>query len=422
MGFDIIKLILTNILLIIFAYQVFYFAYGFFKKAGTYTAKEQHRYAVLVCARNESTVIPYIVKSVLEQDYPKDRFKIYVCADNCTDDTAEAARRAGAVVYERFNEKQKGKGYALDYLLHMIWKDEGADAYEGFFVFDADNLLKKDFIAQMNTHFDNGFRVITSLRNSKNFSHNWITGCSSLWFIREARFINHPRMELGIPCFVTGTGYLVHSGLLHELGGWPFHLLTEDAEFTVECMLRKEKIGYCDTAVCYDEQPVSVRDTWNQRIRWTKGLYTVFYKYHAPLLKGLFSKRCFIHYDFLITLCSGFVFLASIILLVIVNAVQAGGVNAAFWLLIWNTFWQGFLSAYLLFFAMALLTTLAEWKVIYGETYKKILYCFAFPIFMAFYAPMAVIALLVKVKWKHIDHIFTELDGGIQGEKEETKR
>ena len=56
----------------------------------------QKRFAVLVAARNEESVIGSLVESLLAQDYPKELFDVYVIPNNCSDDTAEAARRAGA--------------------------------------------------------------------------------------------------------------------------------------------------------------------------------------------------------------------------------------------------------------------------------------------------------------------------------------
>ena len=68
----------------------------------------------------------------------------------------------------------------------------------------------------------------------------------------------------------------------------PFHLLTEDIEFTVHNILRGEKIGFCKNAVLYDEQPVLFSQSWCQRMRWAKGYLQVFKKYGAELFKGIF--------------------------------------------------------------------------------------------------------------------------------------
>jgi cellulose synthase/poly-beta-1,6-N-acetylglucosamine synthase-like glycosyltransferase len=67
----------------------------------------------VVPAHDEANGIAATVKSLQAVDYPKHLFRVVVVADNCTDDTAERARAAGAVVLERFNQELRGKGYAL---------------------------------------------------------------------------------------------------------------------------------------------------------------------------------------------------------------------------------------------------------------------------------------------------------------------
>lgn len=81
---------------------------------------------------------------------------MFVVADNCTDNTAKVAREHGAICYERFDDAHRTKGYALEFLFDRIEEDYGRMSFEGYFVFDADNLLKKDFVTKMNDAFDSG--------------------------------------------------------------------------------------------------------------------------------------------------------------------------------------------------------------------------------------------------------------------------
>ena len=104
-------------------------------------------------------VIAQLIRSVRAQKYPEELIDIFVVADNCTDNTAQAAREAGAVVYERHNTYAVGKGYALRFLLENIFKNFGEYAYDGFFVFDADNVLDCRFVEEMNRTFSDGYEV-----------------------------------------------------------------------------------------------------------------------------------------------------------------------------------------------------------------------------------------------------------------------
>ena len=114
--------------------------------------------------------------------------------------------RAGAIVYERFNQSKKGKGYALNFLFRTLAR-EGRDQYDAYFIFDADNLVDPNFVLEMNKVYDQGgYGAITCYRNSRNFGANWISAGYAIWFLREARFLNFPRMLLGTNCHVSGTG------------------------------------------------------------------------------------------------------------------------------------------------------------------------------------------------------------------------
>ena len=401
---EILLKILPNIFILLFLYQFIYLLVGLFKKPMLFEAKKQHRYAILISAKNEENVIAHLIHSILNQEYPKELIQVFVVADNCSDQTADVSRGAGATVYERYDSQQLGKGYALQYLLRQIDKDYGLDTFEGYLVFDADNLLEKNYIQEINKVFDNGYRIITSYRNSKNYGSNWISAGTGLWFLREAKFINNARMQLGVSCLVSGTGFLMHRDIVKSNDGWNFFLLTEDVQFSVNSILKGEKIGYCGDAVFYDEQPLRFTDSWNQRLRWTKGFYQVFYEYGSQLLKRFFTTASFTCYDVLITLTPGFVFLASVLLIGVITAINSAMVMSVYFAQILHTFLLACATSYLLFFLLGMSTTLAEWKRIYCPNRKKILYMFTFLIFMFTYVPLSVIALFVKIKWKPILH------------------
>ena len=86
-----------------YAYQFFYIAVSLLKKAKSHKTDKLHNYAILIAARNEQSVIENLIQSIKSQDYPQELVTVFVVADNCTDSTAQIAERAGAVVYERFN-------------------------------------------------------------------------------------------------------------------------------------------------------------------------------------------------------------------------------------------------------------------------------------------------------------------------------
>ena len=152
-----------------YAYQLYYVLVVLTRKPKAITAKKNHKFAVMISARNEEAVIGNLIHSIKVQNYPQELIDVFVVADNCTDDTAKIARESGAIVFPRFNDKEVGKGYALDYCLKCIWQQYPDAGYEAYFVFDADNVLDPNYFREMNKTFDNGAKASTSYRNSKNY-------------------------------------------------------------------------------------------------------------------------------------------------------------------------------------------------------------------------------------------------------------
>lgn len=396
--------IIGIVFMICYFYQIVYLGVGLLKKAKKPTLQDpkQHRYAVLVAARNEEGVIGALVESVVAQSYPQELLDIYVVADNCTDQTAQVAARAGATVYSRQNTEQVGKGYALEFLIQRIWKS--GKAYDGYFVFDADNLLDRNYISEMNRNFAAGDRLVTGYRNSKNYADNWISAGYSLWFLRESRFLNQPRACLNTSCAISGTGFLVHHDILKKNGGWAHFLLTEDIEFTVDSILKGEKIGYCSTAVLYDEQPTLFSQSWRQRMRWARGYLQVFQSYGTALVATLFKKRSFACMDMIMTIMPAIVLTMMTLIINGIALIAALRLDADFVLPLIGSMFGAALNAYGFLFAIGLITGLAEWKNIHASPGQKILSFLTFPLFMLTYIPISFCALFMPVQWKPITH------------------
>ena len=395
-----------------YAYQIVYLFVGLIGKGrgGRENAK-LHRYAAVVAARNESAVIANLIRTLKEQNYPSELLDIYVIADNCTDNTAQISRQAGAYVYERFNKVQVGKGYALEYLFRHIFEDKGETAYDGFFVFDADNIVDRDFVREMNKMFDTGeYTALTSYRNSQNFCANWISAGYALWFLRESRFLNRPRTQLGVNCAVSGTGFLVSAQAVREDAGWPYHLLTEDIEFSIACATRGRRIGYCGKAVIYDEQPEKFKQSWDQRLRWSKGFYQVDFKYGLSLLKGCFTNKTnkFSCYDMLMTVAPGMlltlVMLAMNLMLLVTCFTEPAYIARRIFHEASGAVISAIVMFYISLFTFGAATTITEWKKIAATTKQKIFYTFTFPLFLFTYVPIAIVALVRKVEWRPIKH------------------
>ncbi|WP_322180430.1 glycosyltransferase family 2 protein [Neglectibacter caecimuris] len=362
------------------------------------------RYAVLIAARNEQAVIGQLLDSIRGQEYPAELIDTYVVADNCTDSTAQVAASHGAMVYQRQNKAQVGKGFALAFLLGKLQEEHGEKRYDGYFVFDADNLLDPHYIAEMNKVFSSGHRVVTGYRNTKNFEDNWITAGYGLWFLRESEYLNRPRDTLNIGCAVSGTGFLFADSILKEQGGWDWFCLTEDLEFTAEMVIRGEKIAYCGDAVLYDEQPSSFKQSLRQRSRWIKGYFQVIAEHGGDLLHTLTATGRFACYDMLMNTIPAAVLT---VLSFLVNTVMffVGMVSARHEMgLFAFSVISALVNSYGVLFLMGLMPLVTERKRIRCSRRKRVLYAFTFPLFVFTFGIAMLLAVFGNVEWKPIRH------------------
>lgn len=395
-----IKMINYIIMLIFFAcyaYQFFYIPAALLKRKEPLPDGSAHRFAVLIAARNEETVIGSLIDSLKHQNYPTELIDIYVVADNCTDHTAETAVSHGAAVFERSDQTWVGKGYALNFLLGQI-----EESYDAYLVFDADNIVDPNFVREINKTFSAGYEIVTGYRNSKNYGDNWISSGYGLWFLREAQYLNRPRAMLGVSCGVSGTGFMFSRRILEQCGGWNFFLLTEDIEFTAYNIIRGEKVGYCRSAVFYDEQPTSFRQSVRQRMRWVQGYLQVLHRYGGKLLKGCIhgSFSCF---DMLMNIAPAAI-LAWVSVLINLASAVFRFVNGADVLTVILSIGQSLVNLCLTVSVLGLITMISEWKQIRCTTGRKLLSIVTFPLFMLTYLPVTVVAILCKPSWKPIIH------------------
>ena len=242
----------------------------------------------------------------------------------------------------------------------------------------------------------------------------WGFGLSSVRFICGTQEI-HKELERRIAKFAGTDDAILYSSCFDANGGLFETLLgPEDAVISDELnhasIIDGVRISYCPTAVLYDEQPITFRDSWNQRFRWAKGFYQVFAHYAGGLVKGTLTNPRgyrFACYDMLMTIAPGMLLsIISILFNTIIIVLAATGVMSTGVAIASSVTSVVFcLCNYIVFmFVFGVLTTFVEWDSIRTTTAKKIRYMFTFPFFMLTYIPIALIALVKKAAWKPIRH------------------
>ena len=291
----ILKQVLVYILTAYWCYQTAISLCSLIKlKDKPYLTNKNHKFMAIIPAHNEEMVVSNLIESLKNQTYDKNLYDIYVIADNCTDNTANVARRAGAIVLERFDPAHKTKGYALQWFLKQKI-EENAD-YDAFFVFDADNIVDKDFILNMNKKLCQGEDVVQGYRDIKNPTDNWITAGYALFYWTMHRLYHLARYNVGLSTLLNGTGFMVRFDVVKP-NGWQTETLTEDIEFSLKRIIKGKKLGWATDAIVYDEQPTSFKQSWSQRSRWTVGHMQCMKRYTGELFNSVKEHRSLVTFD-----------------------------------------------------------------------------------------------------------------------------
>lgn len=297
---DILEYIIYGIqyfLLFFWGYWMIISLFGFGKAKKLNSKLPEKRFLILVPAHNEEKVIGSLVENLLNLEYPKELYDVVVIADNCTDNTAEISRKLGAGVIEHFSKpgELKGKPYGIKYALDVIG-DDLTKKYDGVAFFDADNLVSINYLQEMNKHLLRGDKLIQCYLDSKNPNDNWITLSYATSYYYMNRSWQLAKSRIGLGNAVGGTGFCVDTNLLNEVG-WTARSLTEDLEFTMQCLLRGIPAKWSHHARVYDEKPEGFIASCVQRLRWARGHWDVCFKYTLPLLWRFIKKLDFRAFD-----------------------------------------------------------------------------------------------------------------------------
>lgn len=387
-------------------YNVIISLFGIYKKKRLDTIEPTNRFALLVAAHNEEAVVGDIILSLNRLDYPKELYDIFVVADNCNDDTAKNARAKGAIVYERFTEGKRGKGFAMEWMFSKIFKME--KKYDSVVIFDADNIAAKNFLTEMNKKLLDGYKVVQGYLDSKNPKDTWITACYSISFWQNNRMFQLARDNMGISSQLGGTGLCIDIEVLKQLG-WGVSCLTEDLEFTCKLVFNGYKVGFAHAAVVYDEKPLTLRQSWSQRRRWMQGYADVSGRYFFKLLKKGILERSLTAIDCAIYTIQPVLFI--IMGMVTVIGLIQGGINM-----------YGYLSGATGIMGGGKMNPLTIMTVIFTVflylytpfllildkklDFKIILYYIIMPIYQITWFPIAIQGIMRKndKEWSHTKH------------------
>lgn len=262
-----------------------------------------YRYAVLVCAHNESAVVGDIVRNLQAVDYPKSLYDVYVICDNCTDNTADIVRANGGIALERHDPRRKGKGYGIQWALEQLWLREiDGIEYDAIAFFDADNLVTPNLLRMASIKLREGYEVLQVYLDSKNPRDTWVSKSYAFAYWATNRIYQLARENLGLSAQLGGTGMVMSVDVLKRYG-WGATSLTEDLEFTALYILNEgRRVAWVHDARIFDEKPLGMKPSYIQRTRWMKGHFDCAERYTWPLLKQFLRRPRLLYLDMAIYL------------------------------------------------------------------------------------------------------------------------
>lgn len=366
------------------------------KEAGVDDTKYR-KYALVIAAHNEQLVIENAIDSLKKLDYPKEKYEIFVVADNCTDRTAEIAGNAGATVFKRTDNNARGKGYALEWVFEKLFELDRK--FDSIVVFDADNIVDKSFLKNINKQHLKGLRVVQGYIDSKNPNDSWITYAYSISFWSINKLFQQSRANLNLSCQLCGTGFSVDVDVLKKIG-WGATCLTEDMEFTMKLSLNDIRVGWASDAIVYDEKPLTLSQSWKQRIRWMQGHADVSCRFVKKLIKKAFAEKKLAPLD------------CALYLLQPLRIITMGAITIMAWiqtaypesnLVIWGFIPQGIWNLVVLAqFAWTPLVLIVERKATKRTVWGYLTYIF----YTLTWVPIAIVGIINKDKkeWFHTQH------------------
>ena len=231
----------------------------------------ESRFLIVIPAHDERVGIAKTVESCRAQDYPAELFQVLVIADNCSDDTAELAAKAGAEVVERHHETKRTKGYALEYLIERLQESGRFDAVDALVVIDADSIATPDLLRKFDAMIRRGADWIQAYYTVANADASWRTRLMTYAFslVNGIAPLGHYRLGFSSP--LNGNGMCFTTRGLKRVP-WKSYGLVEDYEYSWVVRMAGERIAFLpDAAVKATMLEGGGEAAANQRRRWEFG-------------------------------------------------------------------------------------------------------------------------------------------------------
>ncbi len=270
-------------------YHYFFIVWSWLVRKGSRsdsaTNDKLNKFAIIVPAHNEESIIAELLRSVKTLDYPKAQYDVMIIADNCTDGTENVVKENGFQCYVRKSSK-KGKPYALNW----IFKQIQTDIYDAFTIIDADTMLDKNYLNMLNQKLNGGAEAIQAYFGIMNPDDSWLTKLMLIPGFLKFKIRYYCKDIVGLSCPLMGNG-MCFSKKIIEAYGWNAFSITENWEYYVELLIHGYTVAYEEDAVILSHAVTKLAHGEVQRKRWFKGRLNVLLKYYRKLLAKFYKDK-----------------------------------------------------------------------------------------------------------------------------------
>ncbi|MBV4419791.1 glycosyltransferase family 2 protein [Clostridium tyrobutyricum] len=302
--------------------------------------------SIMVPAHNEEKVIGRTVKSLLQLEYPEDKYEIIIINDNSSDSSSEILDelkrdnpdRNLIVINTDSTTGGKGKSNALNI---------GFEKSKGDFlvIYDADNTPEKKAVKYLLETIlsDDRLGAVIGKFRCRNRKKNLLTKFINIETLTFQWMAQAGRWQFMKLCTIPGTNFVIRRSLIEKMGGWDPNAVTEDTEISFRLYRMGYRIKFMPLSVTWEQEPQTLRVWFKQRSRWAKGNVYVLVKN----FKFLFSRRSGVsRFDILYYTLIYFFFLSAVLLsdfLFVIGLTQTvqfhiGGYSIILWIMAYSVF------------------------------------------------------------------------------------
>lgn len=247
---------------------------------------EARRIVVVVPAHNEELGIAATVRSLLATDYPRDRRRVVVVADNCTDTTALVSLAAGAEVIVRNDADRRGKGFALAFAFDRLRERNDWDAVV---VVDADSDVTPNLLWSFSDRIAMGEQAVQALYLPR-CGEAAVSVITDIAFAAIHLVRSAARERFGLSCGLRGNGMAFTREVLARVPHEAFSR-TEDLEFGIQLGLSGIRVAFAGDAVVRGDMPEASTAVTQQRERWIGGRIEMARRHAGGLIREAMGRR-----------------------------------------------------------------------------------------------------------------------------------